>query len=280
MILVTGSTGQLGRAVVRSLTASGAPFVAATRRPEAGSGHRECDFDRPETLDLTGADTVVLISAGYAEDDEVVARHDTLISAAERDGVRHVIYTSLVGAGDLLSIALPHRWTERRLRESGLAWTILRNGLYAELLPQVLTPVDGVITAPLGGGGIAAVARQDLAEVAARVAVDARAHEGRVYELTGPRAVTAIEVATLLGATYRPGSLGELRRGLATLPGLRPFEPERLLSICANIACGRLDGVDPTLELLLDRPARDPLSVFETSGETPGKTSAITIKHG
>ncbi|MDQ1288093.1 MAG: hypothetical protein QG622_1658 [Actinomycetota bacterium] len=261
MIYVTGASGELGGAVVRSLTASRVPFLAATRRPRPGSGYRTCDFDRPETLDLTGAGTVVMISAGYAEDDEVVARHEALISAAERDGVRHIVYTSLVSSGDLLSIALPHRWTEERLRGSGLTWTILRNGLYAELMARILTPVDGVIGAPLGNGGVAAVARQDLAEVTARIAVDPQAHEGRIYDLTGPRTITAGEIATLLGAVYRPASLGELRRGLADLPGLRPFEPERMLSICAAIACGRLDGVDPALGHLLGHPARDPLVV-------------------
>ncbi|MEU9060848.1 NAD(P)H-binding protein [Streptomyces sp. NPDC048430] len=90
------------------------------------------------SLDLAGVSTLVLISAGYAEDDQVVTRHAAVLDAAVRDGIGHVVYTSLTTAGDHLGFALAHRATERLVRASGLPWTILRNGLYAELFGGLL----------------------------------------------------------------------------------------------------------------------------------------------
>ncbi|OMQ14371.1 hypothetical protein A7K94_0217125 [Modestobacter sp. VKM Ac-2676] len=174
MLLVTGASGQLASRVHARLLAAGVPALAATRDPRRiGPDARALDFDHPGKLDLSGVQTLVLVSAGYGEDDAVIARHDRVITAAEDQGVRHVVYTSLTGAGDHLGFALAHRWTERRLRAGRLGWTVLRNGLYAELFGQLASPLDGAVTAPFGDGALAAVARDDLAEAAAVVAADA-----------------------------------------------------------------------------------------------------------
>lgn len=68
----------------------------------------------------------------------VVARHSAVLDAAVRDGVEHVVYTSLTGAGDHLGFALDHRVTERLVEGSGPGRTVLRNGLYAELVGVLL----------------------------------------------------------------------------------------------------------------------------------------------
>jgi NAD(P)H dehydrogenase (quinone) len=122
---------------------------------------------------------------------------------------------------------LAHRWTERRLRGSDTGWTILRNGLYAELIGHLLAPQNGVITAPFGSGGVAAVARQDLAEAAAIVASDPNVHSGKTYNLVGNQVITGRAVADRLGVHYRPGTLGELRRSLDAAE-LLPFQPAML----------------------------------------------------
>ncbi|GAA2714623.1 MULTISPECIES: NAD(P)H-binding protein [Streptomyces] len=142
MILVSGAGGALGRLVAGELAGEPAVHdgvVLGTRTPRSAA-ERRVDFDDPSSLDFTGIDTLVLISAGYGEDDVVIARHDAAIGAAEQAGVRHVVYTSLSGDGDHLPYALAHRWTERRLQGSRLDWTILRNGLYAEFLAGIAAP--------------------------------------------------------------------------------------------------------------------------------------------
>jgi NAD(P)H dehydrogenase (quinone) len=262
LILVTGASGQLGSAIVESLEAANVPVIRGTRSPAAGSNDRSVDFDDPDTLDFTGIDTLVMVSAGYAEDDVVIARHERVLAAAERDGVQHLIYTSLAGDGDHLGFALAHRWTERRIQNSGMRWTILRNGIYAELLGALMAPNDGVITAPLGTGGVAVVTRADLADAASVVASNPEAHAGQIYDLVGSRAVTAAEVARHAGLAYLPESL-ERRRETLNASGLLPFQPSMLLSLYSSTANGFLERTSTDLEVLLARPLTDPVPAAE-----------------
>lgn len=124
MIMVTGANGQLASLTLHALAERHIPAVGGSRSP--ADGQRRLDFDDPASLDLAGVSTLVLVSAGYAEDDQVVARHRAVLDAAVRDRVGHVVYTSLVGDGDHLAIAPAHRATELLIKASGLGWTILR----------------------------------------------------------------------------------------------------------------------------------------------------------
>ncbi|MQA33846.1 NAD(P)H-binding protein [Modestobacter roseus] len=266
MLLVTGASGQLGSRVHARLLAAGVPALAGSRDPRRlGAGARALDFDDPATLDLSGVQTLVLVSAGYAEDDVVIARHDRVITAAEDQGVRHVVYTSLTAAGDHLGFALAHRWTERRLRAGRLGWTVLRNGLYAELFGRLASPLDGAVTAPFGDGALAAVAREDLAEVTAVVAADAAAHHGQTYELAGTAAFTAADLARAWGVARRPVSLQDHRAALAGA-GLLPFQPPMLLSLFSAVAGGFLAGTVTDLPRLLPRRPLDALAVAVAAG--------------
>ncbi|MBG0827533.1 NAD(P)H-binding protein [Planomonospora sp. ID67723] len=292
MILVTGASGALGRLVVDRLagrtagrTVAGTAVrpvpgdvVAGTRNPErlpAGVPVRRIDFDDPASLPdgFAGVDTLLLVSAGYGEDDAVIARHGAAIDAAEKAGVGHIVYTSLSAAGDHLAYALAHRWTERRLRSGTAGWTILRNGLYAELLAALTPVVDGRITAPLGSGRLAAVAREDLADAAVRVVTDAAAHAGQVYELVGEEAVGGADLARARSAatgaavSYEPGTLAQAREDFASL-GLAPFQVPMLVSTYSAIAGGFMAETGGDLRALLDRAPR---SALET---------AVTAAHG
>ncbi|MGW0392949.1 NAD(P)H-binding protein [Streptomyces sp. NPDC003042] len=261
MLLITGASGGLGSLVTHRL-ADRADVRFGTRAP-SGPGHVRVDFDAPGTLDFTGVDTLLLISAGSGEDDTVIARHGAAIAEAERAGVRHIVYTSLTAEGDHLPYALAHRWTERRLRASSLAWTVLRNGLYAELLAALAAPgPDGAITAPLGGGRIAAVAREDLADVAVRVALAPEAHAGRTYELVGEHPLVGAELAGAVGARYAPGTLAAARSALSET-GVRAFQVPMLVGTYSAIAGGFLSTPDTgTLAALLGRPPRSALAVY------------------
>ncbi|WP_199549672.1 NAD(P)H-binding protein [Streptomyces sp. N35] len=267
MLLITGAAGALGRLVTSSpLLADRSDIVVGTRSP--GPGQRRVDFDDPASLDssFSGVHTLLMISAGAAEDDVVIARHAAVISAAERAGVRHLVYTSLSGDGDHLTYALAHRWTERRLRASSLEWTVLRNGLYAEFLAAVAAPgADGTIAAPLGDGRLAAVAREDLAEVAVRVALDASAHAGRTYELVGEVALGGAELAAAVDGSYEPATLGAARAAVSGAGPALPFPVPLLLSTYSAIRAGFLDGTgvpDGDLRHLLGRAPSPALEVY------------------
>ncbi|MEJ3750950.1 NAD(P)H-binding protein [Actinomycetes bacterium KLBMP 9797] len=262
MILVTGANGNLGSATLAALHARGAIATGGSRAPSHGM--RRLDFDDQSGIDLTGVSTLVLVSAGGAEDDQVIGRHAAVLDAAARDGVRHVIYTSLTGAGDHLGFALAHRATERLVRASGLPWTILRNGLYAELFGGLLMWADGGLESPFGDGALAAVTRADLAEAAAIVAVAPEQHSGRTYDLVGTP-IRAAHVADRLAVPHLAISLGEYRRRLLNeVPGLLPFQPPMLSSIATGIRHGFLDGASPDLATILGRPVGDPLATAVT----------------
>ena len=262
MIMVTGASGRLSSAVLAELRARGIPAVGGSRTPSAGQRH--VDFSAPDSLDFNGVDTLLLVSAGAQEDDRQIAFNRAAVEAAERDGVSHLVYTSLTGAGDHLSMALPHRVTERIIMASGMTWTILRNGVYAEILAAPLSwEKQGEalrIVSPLGDGAVAAVARRDLARAAASVLSDPGGHEGRVYELVGNRTVSVADVAGRLGWEVRDISLGDYRQLLAG--GEMPaFRLPLMLSIASVIRHEFLAGTGDDLPRLLDGDPMDPLAV-------------------
>ena len=161
-------------------------------------------------------------------------------------------------------MALPHRVTERIIMASGMTWTILRNGVYAEILAAPLSwEKQGEalrIVSPLGDGAIAAVARQDLARAAASVLSDPGGHKERVYELVGNRTVTVADIAGRLGCEARNIGLGEYRQLLAE-NGMLAFRQSLMISISSVIRHGFLARTGDDLPYLLGREPTDPLSV-------------------
>lgn len=261
MILITGASGQLASLVAQRTKEAGLPVETASRSRVAD---RLIDFDHTETLDFSGISTLFLLSAGYAEDDIVIRRHGAVLTEARRQGVTHVVYTSLSAASDHLSFALAHRWTERALIESGLGWTILRNGLYAELIGTLAAPHQGRITVPFGTAAISAVARADLADAAFEVLQNPKAHAGVTYELSGVTPFSIPHLAQRLAVAYEPTSLAAERERLSTVP-LLPFQAPMLLSISSAAMAGFLKSDVSDLLKLLPQP-RDALTVaYETA---------------
>src|SRR3712207_3663272 len=124
------------------------------------------------------------------------------VCSSDLAGVRHVAYTSYLNpVEENPAVITPdHRDTEETLRESGLAWTMLRNAFYAEY--QVPPAVQAIATGRLfhnnGEGKTAYVSREDCAAAAAAV-LTTEGHEGRAYDVTGPEPLGQGDVAALLG---------------------------------------------------------------------------------
>lgn len=263
MILITGASGHLSSLVTKKAIEAGLHLITASR---ASGSNRLIDFDQPATLDFTDVDTLFLTSAGYAEDDVVIRRHGNVIAAARAQGVRHIIYTSLTYASDHLGFALAHRWTEQKLRQSGMAWTILRNGLYAELIGALATPHEGRITAPFGSAGISAVAREDLAEAAVAVLRDTTEHVNTCYELSGIKPFSIPDLAQHIGAHYEPTSLAVERIRLGELQ-LLPFQRPMLMSIYASAMAGFLETATSDLTTLVSHPQNALTTACSSAGQ-------------
>ena len=210
IIAVTGATGQLGRLTVDNLLRRGVPaehIVALVRNPQKaadlaarGIDVRVADYNDPAGLAtaLRGIEKLLLISAN--EMGQRARQHRNVIEAAGRVGVPFVAYTSLLRADTSpLGLAEEHRQTEAALRDSGLAYTLLRNGWYTE---NYITNIHGAVAqgalvGSSGTGRIASATRADYAEAAA-VVLASDDHAGQVYELAGDQAWTMADLAAAI----------------------------------------------------------------------------------
>jgi NAD(P)H dehydrogenase (quinone) len=210
-LLVTGASGNLGKAVVAELRRLGAKTViAATRTPgkhqelaALGVEEREADFDRPETLQAAfrGVERLLLVSTDSLHAPEVrIRQHRAAIQAAAGAGVEHVVYTSLPNAHPTEGPSIPddHFWTEVALFESGLNWTILRNNLYAEVILRFahFALKTGKLVSATQSRGRSYVTREDCARTAAAALLNSTGKA--IYDVTGPASVTHEQVASVL----------------------------------------------------------------------------------
>jgi NAD(P)H dehydrogenase (quinone) len=200
---VTGATGKLGRLVVDKLKGkvSTDSIVALVRTPEKaadlGVETREFDYSKPENLSkaLAGIDNLLLISG--SEVGQRAKQHANVIEAAKKAGVKWIVYTSLLHTDvSSLSLAVEHSATEKVLKESGIPYTLLRNGWYTEnytgSIPGAIA--GGAFIGSAGDGKISGAARADYAEAAVAV-VTSEDQQGKVYELAGDEAFTLTELA-------------------------------------------------------------------------------------
>jgi uncharacterized protein YbjT (DUF2867 family) len=215
MILVTGGTGMNGTALLQRLSARGVPALALVRNPQKAGAIAALpgievaagDLSRPETLSvpLNGITSAFLTSTSDATMQEV---QTNFIEAARKAGVKHVVKLS----GIIADVRSPFRFArmhgeiEKRLEESGMAFTHLRAGEFMQsYFRQVPTIVqDGALYLPMENARIASIDVGDIAEAAAAI-LTGSGHHGKVYRLTGSESLTMSDVAERLSrVTGRP----------------------------------------------------------------------------
>lgn len=240
-IAVTAASGQLGRAIVKALTAEdGADTVIAIARTpdkarDLGVEVRPGDYDDRAGLAraLDGVDVVLLVS-GMDAPDKRIGQHRNVIDAAKSAGVGKIVYTSVQGpekGTGFSPIVQSNRRTEDDVRASGLAWAIGRNGLYIE--PDIASidayKAAGAIANCAGAGRCGYTTRDELAQAYARM-LTSDAHNGRTYNLHG-QALTQTELADSMNRAfgtalvyramsaeeYRHERIGELGAFLGTI---------------------------------------------------------------
>ncbi len=266
-IAVTGAAGQLGRFVVERLKEKipAAGIVAIVRDPakarDLGVTVRKADYTDPAALEaaLQGVEKLMLISG--SEVGQRVAQHKNIIAAVKKNSVRHIVYTSLLRADiSPLSVAREHPATEAELKESGLAYTILRNGWYTEnytdSIPAALA--NNAFYGCAGEGKISSAARKDYAEAAVAVLTSA-GHEGKTYELAGDSAYTLAELAAEISAqTGKKIPYVNLSEAEYAAALIQAGVPEGFAAMIAgwdaDAEKGALFSDDRTLSRLIGRP--------------------------
>ncbi|HUM01790.1 MAG TPA: SDR family oxidoreductase [Thermoanaerobaculia bacterium] len=270
MILVTGATGKTGVDVVRGLSIVGAGVKAFVRdegkaqplrRPgvEVAVG----DLEKPETLApaLRGCDRVFLCSAAGPRQVEL---QGNLIRAAKEAGVRHVVRMSALGASldSPVSMLRWHAETEKQLIASGLPWTFLRPHYFMQnvlgFAPSI--KAQSAFFLPMKGGRIPLVDTRDIAAVAVE-ALTGSGHERKIYDVTGPEALSGQDLAQKLskaaGRTiaFRDVSPEEARKQMRAA-GAPDWMADSMVALYGVFAANRAAAVSPVVEQLTGYPAR------------------------
>lgn len=205
MFGVTGATGQLGQWVLKHLAEKIDPsqIVAFVRDEEKaaplkkrGFNVRYADYDEAASWQagFQGVDRLLLISSNQVG--KRFIQHQSVVHAAEKHGVTHLFYTSILGAPtSALELAKEHIATEATIVESGLKHTFLRNGWYLENHTEHLKPAlqHKVIFGAAGEGRFASATRADYAQAAATAMTTQEPK--KVYELAGDTAFTMTQYA-------------------------------------------------------------------------------------
>jgi NAD(P)H dehydrogenase (quinone) len=273
-IVVTGATGHLGRHVVEQLLdkVPAGQITAVVRTPDKAAGLAEqgvriavADYNDPSSFDgLFAAGDKVLLVSGNEFDKGRVQQHTVVIEAAKAAGVSLLAYTS---APSSLTAALAddHRGTEKVLVDSGVPYTLLRNGWYHENYTENLASVlahDAVVAAA-GDGRVSSASRADYAAAAVAV-LTGDGHENTAYELGGDTAWSFAEYAAELSRqtgkdiAYNAVSPEAL---VAILTGAGVPEPFARILAGVDVSIGQGELVVPggDLSRLIGRPTT-PLS--------------------
>lgn len=270
MIAITGATGQLGHYVIESLmkTVPASQIVAIVRNPAKaqaltaqGITVRQADYGDEAALTsaLQGVEKLLLISS--SEVGQRATQHRNVINAAKAADVKFIAYTSLLHADTSpLGLADEHIETEKMLADSGIVYTLLRNGWYSEndLASAPAALEHGVFIGAAGDGKIASATRADYAVAAARVISEA-GHEGKVYELAGDSAWTLTQLAAELTKqsgkpiTYQNLSEADFAAALKSV-GLPDGLADMLADSDVGASKGGLFDDSKTLSKLIGRP--------------------------
>jgi NAD(P)H dehydrogenase (quinone) len=283
-VLITGATGQLGSLVVKHLLdrIPASDIAVSVRKPEKaadlsakGIDVRAGDFNDLAlmTTAFKGIETALIISA---EDDNAtrIKQHRTAVDAAKAAGVKHIVYTGIVDpkADADFTYSAIHLDTENYIRESGLAFTILRNSFYADLLlagvPHALETGD--FGAPAGDAKITYIPRNDLAEAAAVVLAKPADHVNKTYDLTGTKGVTHTEIAGYIAdTTGKPIKFvdlpAEVHTGILGSLGLPGHLVEALAGLYVGAKKGDYETVSDDFETLVGRKPQSVENFIQTA---------------
>ena len=210
-IAVTAASGALGGAIIKELIKKvGAErVIAIARNPQRVQDLkieiRQGDYNKPTQFDaaLKDIDALLLVSGtDYPENRKV--QHANVIESAKNAGVTKLIYVSILGPetnSQFSPIVESNRYTEEYLKDSGLEWSIGRNGIYIE--PDIACIEEykklGEIINCAETGRCAYTTRAELA--IAYTSMLTEDHHSQLYNLNG-EPITQIQLADLINHTF------------------------------------------------------------------------------
>lgn len=266
-ILVTGVTGNIGRALVGQLapytTASRVTAASRTAEPVAGESTLRLDLlDAASThVAMQGIDRLFLLNPAHPQMEAMTAH---AVQAAQAASVRHIVRVSGAGADPESDIAIARLQglCDQIVIDSGIAYTLLRPKNFMQNFTTVLRDMirSGTVYSSLDEGRVPFIDARDIAAVAARVLREPQAHAGKGYTLTGPQALTTAEALALIAEHIaRPVQLVAISEEQAVEDMRQAGMPEALVQALSSlnriIAAGWVAEVTDDVPHLLGRPA-------------------------
>lgn len=264
-VLVTGATGTVGSDLIPALQARGVTVRAMTRdpgRPIAGVSHVVADLrDRGAVAAaLEGVDAAFLNSPST---EDAAAVQIQFADLAREGGLNRLVLLSQLGARTDSPVRFLrwHAEVEEHVRHLGLDHTVLRPNLFMQALLRIAGTISqGWLPAPIGDAPVSVIDTRDIAEAAAAV-LTGTGHAGRIYNLTGPRAVTHAQIARALTAatgteiTFQDVPAEEFATALTG--AFPPWQIDGLVEDYAHYARGEAATVDTSVADLTGRRGRD-----------------------
>lgn len=253
-ILVTGATGTIGRELVRLLSERGAAVVAGVTSEDKASA-LESQGVRAEVFSYSDAESLGRIMEGKARVFLLLPFTEGMkrwglaaLDAAKAAGVAHVVRSSALLADTEAHFQLGkvHGGVDLALEESGLSFTILRPNVFMQ---NYALRLSGEIreknrfSLPEADNRTSFIDARDIAACAATVLLDPAEHAGRTYLLTGPEALSNMDVAAILSAeagreiAYRPLSEEQAREKWMSA-GLPEWSANMLLGLARQVREG------------------------------------------
>jgi uncharacterized protein YbjT (DUF2867 family) len=266
MILVTGASGNVGKAVLSEVARSGAKHKAMYRsaneaaKAPAGAEGVLADFAKRETLALAlrDVDAIYLVCSPIPD---LVQLETNMIDACVTAGVKHIVLNSALGAGDY-SKSYPswHRKVEDKLKSTGISFTVLRPNSFHQNVVAFFAPsirAQGVFYSSVRDARVSFLDVRDIAVVAAK-ALAGGEHSGKTYELNGPESLTYAELGEKISkhagrAVQYVNIPVEAQRKAMLEQGMPAWQVDALLDLQEYYVSGKGGAVDPLLQKLLGR---------------------------
>jgi len=271
MILVTGSTGNVGSQLIPALREAGERVRALVHDESKGQPLRDIgaevvvgDMESPETLGkaVAGVDKVYLITSG-GQTGATQAR--SLIEAVKSVGRLPIVRQTGFGSSKS-RIIQQHEEIEKLLEASGLPYTLIKPTFFMQNMMMAAQTVasDGMVYMPFKNGRLGMIDVRDVVDVAFKVLTSA-GHDGKTYVLTGPASISLHDVADgltkALGkqVTYVDVPPEAAREAIVGM-GIPEWDADGYLELFEGYSEGFADMTAPHVEQLTGHPARS----FET----------------
>jgi uncharacterized protein YbjT (DUF2867 family) len=271
-ILVTGSTGTVGREVIKQLISSPPTLnfniKAAVHSQESGNRVAaetrvkpvQIDYNKPDTIEeaFKDVDKLFLLTPFQSNMVELSSNLVNVAKKKKTGAVKHIVKLSVMGADADPGITggRLHRQAENIIEESGISYTFLRPNFFMQnfinFFSQTIKEQDAFYV-PAGDGKVSFVDVRDIAAVSVQALLYESKHSRKAYNITGPNAISYAQAAEILSneigrkIKYVDISEDQAREGMKAI-GMDEWFINSMMELFGITRAGYVSDVSPAIE--------------------------------